>query len=151
MATKNTITSTINGFITAIITQLKLRNAFSTLLDNIYPTVVIDIESTTTIFTKVNNDFIYDIKTSKIGRNVNICGSFTNDTESAISDVNIMNITNSEYIVGTNVLNHYIPAISESGLIVFIGVSLSGTALRLIGTAPKDVKFYFNGTYTVKD
>ncbi len=151
MATKSSILSTINGFITSIVTVLKVRSAFSTLLDNIYPTVVIDIESTTNIFTKVNTDFIYDIKTSKVGRNVNICGSFTNDTESAISDVSIVNITTLEYVVATNVLNHRIPAISESGLIVFLGVTLSGTALELIGTAPKDVKFYFNGTYTVKD
>lgn len=151
MATKSSITSTINGFITSLVSVTKVRSAFSTLLDNVYPTVVIDIESTSTIFTKVNDDFIYDIKTSKIGRNVNICGSFTNDTESAISDVSIVNITTPEYVVATNVLNHRIPAISESGLIVFLAVTLNGTALELIGTAPKDVKFYFNGNYTVKD
>lgn len=151
MATKANLISAVNSFITAIINPTKHRNSMLEVIDNIYPTVVIDIESTTNIFTKVNTDFIYDIKTSKIGRNVNICGSFTNDTESAISDVSIVNITTPEYVVATNVLNHRIPAISESGLIVFLGVTLSGTALELIGTAPKDVKFYFNGTYTVKD
>ena len=50
MAIKSSITSTINGFITAIITQTKLRSALSTLLDNFYPTVIYYTNSTTTVF-----------------------------------------------------------------------------------------------------
>lgn len=149
MATKSSITSTINGFITSLVSVAKVRSAFSTLLDNVYPTVVYDTNATTTIFTKADNDFIYDIKTAKIGRLVNICGSFTNDTESAISNQKLADITNTEYRTDALVVNHRIPAISESGLIIFL--SLVGNSIDIVGTAPKDVQFFFNGNYTVKD
>ena len=149
MAIKSSITSAVNGFITAIITQTKLRSALSTLLDNFYPTVIYDTNSTTTVFTKADNDFIYDIKVAKVGRLVNICGSFTNDTESAISNQKLADITATEYQTDSLVVNHYVPAISTSGLTIFL--SLVGTSIEIVGTAPKDVQFFFNGNYTVKD
>lgn len=149
MAIKSAITTTINGFITAIITQAKVRSALSTLLDNLYPTVVIDTQATTTIFTKTDTDFNYDIKTAKVGRLVNICGSFENVSGVTKSDQSIMSITNTEYRTDALVLNHYILAVSDSGLIVKL--SLTGSNIDLVGVAPTGVKFYFNGNYTVKD
>lgn len=149
MATKANLISAINTFLTAVINPTKHRSSMSTLVDNIYPTVIYDTNSTTTVFTKADNDFIYHIKVAKVGRLVNICGSFTNDTEGAISNQKMADITATEYQTDSLVVNHYIPAISESGLTIFL--SLVGTSIEIVGTAPKDVEFFFNGNYTVKD
>jgi len=149
MAIKSSILTTVNGFITAIITQAKVRSALSTLLDNFYPTVVIDTQATTTIFTKADTDFTYDIKTSKVGRNVNICGSLKNVTGSVVSDQKLADITSTEYQTDPLILNHYIPAFSVGGQMIFL--SLTGTDLDIVGTVPDDTDFYFNGTYTTKD
>lgn len=149
MATKSNLITAVNGFLTSLVNITKHRNSMLEIINNIYPTVVYDTQATTTIFTKVDNDFLYDIKTAKVGGLVNICGSFTNDTESAISNQSIATITNTEYRTDALVVNHYIPAISSSGQVVFL--SLAGNTIDLVGTAPKDVQFFFNGNYTVKD
>ena len=79
MAIKSAITTTVNGFITAIITQAKLRSGLSTLLDNFYPTPVNDSFATETYTTKsINTNLIYTIRLSKVGRQVNIIGTVTN-------------------------------------------------------------------------
>jgi hypothetical protein len=149
MAIKTSILSTVNGFITSIITQAKVRSALSTLLDNFYPTVVIDTQDTTTIFTKADTDFDYDIKTAKIGRLVNICGSIRNVTDSAISDQKLADITNTEYRTDALTLNHYVLGVSDSGQSIFL--SLTGNSIDIVGVAPADMVFYFNGCYTSKD
>jgi hypothetical protein len=49
MATKANLLSTINGFITAVITQAKHRSSMSTVVDEIYPTVYIEDETTNVV------------------------------------------------------------------------------------------------------
>lgn len=149
MAIKSTITSTINSFITAIITQTKLRNALSTLLDNFYPTPVYDTQATTNVFTKVDNDFTYNIKVAKIGRVVHINGWFENITGSALGSQNIVTITDSEYLPYVFAERQAIQAFSESGQVVTLGIS--GSSILVTSTTPSAVEFYFNGTYIVKD
>jgi hypothetical protein len=149
MAIKSSILSTVNGFITAIITQAKVRSALSTLLDNFYPTVLYDNQTTTNVFTKTDDDFEYSFKIAKVGRVVHIDGYIENVTASSISDQPIASITNTEYTLATGIDNYNIVATSLSGLVVF--VSLRTNSISVFGTIPKDVKFYFNGCYTTKD
>jgi len=149
MAIKSSILSTVNGFITSIITQAKVRSALSTLLDNFYPTVLYDTDATTNVFTKTDTDFEYSFKIAKVGRVVNIDGYIENVTASSISDQPIASITNTEYTLATGIDNYNIVATSLSGLVVF--VSLRTNSISVFGTIPKDVKFYFNGCYTTKD
>ena len=149
MAIKSNILSTVNGFITAIITQAKVRSALSTLLDNFYPTVLYDVRSTTNVFTKIDDDFGYNLKIAKIGRLVHIDGFIENVTESTISSQTIANISNTEFQSATGILPYQFPAISSSGLIIF--VAINPTSMSLVGSIPKNVRFYFNGCYTVKD
>jgi len=70
MANKAGILSTINGFITAIITQAKLRSGFSTVVDAVYPTEVTDSQTTETHTTKAGTDITYSITLSKQGNQV---------------------------------------------------------------------------------
>lgn len=98
MATKTSITSAINGFITAIVTVTKVRSAFDTLLNNVYPTPISDTQLTTNIVTKIGTKFTYNLQFSKVGRNIHICGSIKNISGSILSSVeDILKITNSEF------------------------------------------------------
>lgn len=103
MATKTSITSAINGFITAIVTVTKVRSAFDTLLNNVYPTPISDTQLTTNIVTKIGTKFTYNLQFSKVGRNIHIYGSITNISGSILSSVeDILKITNSEFEPYTN-------------------------------------------------
>jgi len=134
---------------TAIITQAKVRSALSTLLDNFYPTVITDDQDTTTVFTKTDTDFEYEIKLSKVGRLVSLSGYIENITDISIADQPIATITNTEFVLETGITNYLIPAITLDGLIVF--VSLRTNTISLAGTVPPNTKYYFNGSYNTKD
>lgn len=149
MAIKSTITSTINGFITAIITQSKVRSAFSTLLDNIYPTPTYETQATSVIYTKAGENFTYNIKIAKIGRVVHINGWFENITGGALSSQKLVTITDTEYLPFVFTQKQFIQAFSVSGQVVTLGIS--GSSILVTTTTPTDVEFYFNGSYIVKD
>jgi len=89
MATKSAILATINGFITAIITQAKVRSAYSTVVDELYPTVVTDSQATETYTTKSGTNLNYSITMHKSGNQVLIKGTITNNTTLALSAQNV--------------------------------------------------------------
>ena len=98
MATKTSITSTINGFITAIVTVTKVRSAFDTLLNNVYPTPISDTQLTTNVVTKIGTNFTYNLQFSKVGRNIHIYGGITNVSGSILNSVeDILEVTNAEF------------------------------------------------------
>jgi hypothetical protein len=80
MATKTNFLSTINGFITALITQAKVRSAFSTVSDELYPTSVIDTQVTETYTNKSSTNITYSIRIVKSGNIAHISGQITNVT-----------------------------------------------------------------------
>jgi len=87
MANKASILSTINGFITAVITQAKVRSAYSTVVDAVYPTEVTDSQSTETYTTKAGTDITYSLVLSKQGNQVAIkISNLRNTTAGALSD-----------------------------------------------------------------
>jgi hypothetical protein len=146
MAIKSSILTTVNGFITAIITQAKVRSALSTLLDNFYPTPISDTHSTTNVFTKTDTDFTYNFKVTKIGRGVNLSGSLRNVTASSIGSQNMASITTSEFLPYSFGSDQTIQAFSLSGQI--INLAISSTTIYIVGTCPPNVDFYFNGNYS---
>jgi hypothetical protein len=146
MAIKSSILSTVNGFITAIITQAKVRSALSTLLDNFYPTPIYDTHSTTNVFTKTDTDFTYNFKVTKIGRSVHLSGLLRNVTASSIGNQNIVTITLSEYYPYSFATDQIIQAHSSSGAIV--NLAITGTTIYIVGVCPPNVDFYFNGNYS---
>lgn len=97
MATKTSITSTINGFITAIVTVTKVRSAFDTLLNNVYPTPLVDTHLTTNVITSVNANFEYQLTFTKVGRLVHVVGFLTNVSGSILDIEDIATISNTEY------------------------------------------------------
>lgn len=98
MAIKSSITSTINGFITAIVTVSKVRSSFDTIIDNIYPTPISDTQATTNVVTKIGTNFTYNLQFTKTGRNIHVYGSITNISGYILSSVEeILEVTNSEF------------------------------------------------------
>jgi len=97
MATKTSITSTINGFITAIVTVSKVRSAFDTLLNNVYPTPLVDTEATTNVITAVGTNYEYQLTFTKVGRLVNVNGFISNVSGSILDIEDIATISNTEY------------------------------------------------------
>ena len=84
MATKTGIIASINGFITAVITQLKLRNGFLELINELYSDAVTDSNSTETYTTKSGTDIPYNVTIKKCGNGSHIKISFRNSTSSSL-------------------------------------------------------------------
>lgn len=144
MATKTSITSAINGFITAIVTVTKVRSAFDTLLNNVYPTPISDTQLTTNIVTKIGTKFTYNLQFSKVGRNIHIYGSITNISGSILSSVeDILKITNSEFEPYTNYT--LIGSNSNGNGNVFL--SFNSDALTLVSSIGVGETIIINQTY----
>jgi len=130
MANKASILSTINGFITAIITQAKLRSGFSTVVDAVYPTEVTDSNSTETYTTKAGTDITYSLVISKQGNQpaIKISG-FRNTTSGALaSGTAIFTWKDSEYQPKATVNEVVIQAWRGANR---VGVLLNDTGLYL--------------------
>lgn len=142
MATKTSITSTINGFITAIVTVAKVRNAFDTLLNNVYPTPISDTELTTNVVTKISTNFIYDLQFSKVGRNIHIYGSITNVSGSILDEIeDILEVTSTEFepyttynLIGFNLNGN-------------VQLSFNSEALKLVSSIGVGETIIINQTY----
>jgi hypothetical protein len=71
MATKSGLIASVNGFITAVITQLKLRNGFLDIINELFQT------TTTQTITTGTNVFWCNLRYKKVGNIVYIDGSIT--------------------------------------------------------------------------
>lgn len=142
MATKTSITSTINGFITAIVNVTKVRNAFDTLLNNIYPTPILDTQATTNVVTSLSANFEYSLQFTKTGRNIHVCGTIHNVSGSILGGVeDVLEVTNAEFdpytiytLIGSN----------SNGNVEF---SLNTGALTLVSSIGVDEIVVINQTY----
>ena len=143
MATKTGLIATINGFLTAIITQAKVRSSASAIVDEIYPKVLTDTHlGTTNVITRVNTNYNYRFKFSKSGRNIAVNGSISNATASSIGSFTFANITTAEYSATPSV---NLMGVSDSGQV--IRLTINGTTVSYVGTMPPNTTFYFNGIY----
>ena len=77
MATKSTLLTNINGFITAVITQAKHRSSMLEVVNEIYPSLQTETTATNVICTS-NANFTFDLRFLKTGRVVHIFGTIRN-------------------------------------------------------------------------
>jgi len=84
MATKASLLSEINGFLTAVITIANHRLSMSAVVDEIYPSAVTDNSTDETYTTQNTASITYAIQITKQGRSVRINGSYTNTSASAL-------------------------------------------------------------------
>lgn len=142
MATKTSITSAINGFITAIVTVTKVRSAFDTLLNNVYPTPISDTQLTTNVVTKIGTNFTYNLQFSKVGRNIHICGNIKNISGSILGGVeDILEVTNAEFEPYT--LYDFIGSNTNGN----VTLSFNSDALTLVSSMGVGETIIINQTY----
>lgn len=84
MATKNGLITAVNGFITSLITQTKHRDSMLEVINELYPTKVLDSNLTETYTTKNGTVITYSVQIVKQGRSVRINGSYNNTSALAI-------------------------------------------------------------------
>jgi len=147
MATKSGILTTINGFLTAIITQTKVRSASETIVDEIYPSVVNDSVDDETYTTKgVSGDLDYSITIHKSGNQCFIKGSVINNRTYSVDAQSIFTWKDSEYQPKATINNVTFRAIFGTGS--NINLQLTDTGLNLtssinaLGSYTFDYKFY---------
>lgn len=145
MAIKSSITSTINGFITAIVTVSKVRSSFDTIVDNIYPTPILDTQLTTNVVTKIGTNFTYTLRFSKVGRNVHVCGSISKNVNGSIlgSAEDILEVTNSEFEPYT-AYDFIGSKLDGNGNVI---LSFSSDALTLVSSMGVGETIFINQTY----
>ena len=147
MAIKSSITSTINGFITAIVTVAKTRSAFATLLDNVYPTPIVDTHLTTNILTRINSNFTYNLTFTKIGRIVHVNGTITSISGSSTSVEYIASITTSEFLPYSGYSFACTISISNSQCVF----NISNDGISLVSSLGAGESVYFNASYPTLD
>ena len=139
MATKAGILATINGFITAIITQAKVRSAYSTVVDEIYPNVVTDSQATETYTTKAGSNLGYLITMHKSGNQVFIQGRITNLTALLIGSQNVFTWKDTAFKPKSGVNDFTFKAISGTSS---VNLFVNNNVLSLTSSMPA------NGVYT---
>ena len=139
MATKSGILATINGFITAIITQAKVRSAYSTVVDEIYPNVVTDSQIAETYTTKAGSTLGYSITMHKSGNQVFIQGRITNLTALSIGAQNVFTWKDTAFRPKSGVNDFTFKAISGTAE---INLFINNNVLSLTSSMPA------SGVYT---
>jgi len=83
MATKSGLIAAVNGFLTALITQAKVRSAALETINELYPTKLADSSTDETYTTKNGSVITYGITFVKQGRSIRINGTYTNPSTTA--------------------------------------------------------------------
>jgi len=95
---KATFTTTINGFLTAVITQLKHRNSMLEVTNQLYPTITTETQLSNTITQESSSTKEYTLNIRKSASEVTMYGRIKNNTGSSISNSVIMTIVVAEYM-----------------------------------------------------
>lgn len=149
---KSTIISNINGFITAVITQLKHRNSMLELVNNLWSTVYNDtkigtsltpLSATTPLVTTID----YDLVLNRTGNKVAFVGWLYNSGSPAVGGTDICTIDIAD-LEAKSILSSFIataPYTGQTCLITFTDKLTISSSLAV------GQYFYFSGTYFTND
>jgi hypothetical protein len=154
MATKTGLIGIIDGFLTAIITQAKVRSSASAVVDEIYNTTYTEnyypaTTTTTAITTTVSLQKRYRILFNKSGNRVNCSGLIQNFDTNILSNTTWLNITNTEFQAKTFTFDQIFIARANSGETVRI--SLTGGTFYVLDNVIQARQYYFNFNYITND
>lgn len=146
MATKSEILSTINGFLTAIITQAKVRSASATIVDELYPTVVTDSVDNETYTTKAGANLDYSITIHKSGNVCHIKGTVINNQTYSLDAQNIFTWKDTPFKPKASVNNFTFRAIfgTSNNINLFLsdaGLNLT-SSINALGSYSFNYQFY---------
>jgi hypothetical protein len=146
MATKTGLIATINGFLTAIITQAKVRSSASAVVDEIYPNSVTDSQATETYTTKAGTSINYSIRIVKSGNVAHISGTVRNTTSGSLPSQNVFLWKSNEFRPKSGVNDFTFKAFNGSNSVdLFINnnvLSLSSSILPTSTNYSFDFKTY---------
>lgn len=149
MAIKSTLISTVNGFITSIVTVAKVRSALLEMINNFYPTVITETFLSTNVITEkntINTDLGYGVFIHKQGRTVFINGYVRNNSASIVNDF-FFKIVGSEYIpveMDISPLGIYVCNTNDSTSNLFLHTSDDN---KIKGILPANTEIYFSLSY----
>jgi len=123
-----------------------LHTESESILENIYPSEILDTETTTNVFTKASgSSYTYELRTVKQGRVVHVTGQLTNNSNTYILALVVASITSTEHMTNsTSVYRFNINTSTNESMRGFV----SNNILRLIGvmgigeTLNLDFKYY---------
>ncbi|HQP81031.1 MAG TPA: hypothetical protein PLK20_05975 [Paludibacteraceae bacterium] len=159
MAKKATLLSTINGFLTATITQAKVRSAAAETVNELFSTPIVErYESTGTntqlITASVVNGIKYELTFVKKGNVVHVLGYLRNSTTSSIGSTNIISFTN----VSPNTDAYHAKTGHDTNVVCLFEsstgnctLSFSGNSIYLIDSIPAGRYVNINLTYLIND
>lgn len=152
---KSTILSTINGFLTAVITQAKVRSSHSTIVDNLWTAPIENAKITSSltplsITTPLNADINYSVTVKRVGNIVYISGYITNAGVSTISSSDILEFTDTDFNGRTSTYNSFI-ATNTSIYTDNALLGVDGTKLKLYSPLPVGSIYRFNAYYFTND
>jgi hypothetical protein len=119
MATKASLISAVNGFITAVVNITKHRNSMLEVINELYPSKVSDDSTSETYTTQTNANITYGIQIVKQGRSIRINGTYTYSGVTTLeAGTEIFEFKDSEFkgdtsaYLGVNI--RYVPYLLES-------------------------------------
>jgi len=147
MATKSGLIASVNGFITAVITQLKLRNGFLDIINELFQT------TTTQTITTGTNVFWCNLRYKKVGNIVYIDGSITSKYTQAVEDLVLITIPNSLFYAKTGQDTISVSAFtSQSSITQGTKIlSFATSSIYLIGSISPNQTIYINSHYQTND
>lgn len=144
MATKSTLISNINGFITAVVNILDVRNAYLEIINELFSSSHSMYVSPIT-----PNVISYDLKFTKIGNLVKVNGFIKNGFPYMIGSQDLLTIDNSLYFAktGENTISQIVGNETLSnGLVEF-----TGDKIYLLTNLGAGNSFQINATYKTND
>jgi hypothetical protein len=133
MATKADLLTTLVGYITAIVTVAKHRNADQAIVDEMYREPILETQSSPT-FTIPDNAStkLYSLNLKKTGNVVTVSGYFQNSTGSTATGSDWLTLTG-EYTPKTGIGQSFLLC---AGSTLVICEVTSGGKMRIIGSFP---------------
>jgi len=145
MATKSVLTTAINGFITALITQSKVRSAYLELINALFQTTTIQT------LTTGSNVFWHTIRYKKIGNIVYVDGWIENKYASLQTGVVMVTIPDSLFYAKTGQDTIMYGVASNVGVGSNIMMSFAASSIAVVGGIASGQRIYFNGHYQTND
>lgn len=145
MATKSTLITNINNFITAIVTVLKVRNSFLEIINELFPT--------SNNYVTIVGDYQYDLTFTKSGNKCTLTGSITNTTGTIVGGVKLLDIPNSIYYPKTSVPTNGVKYLSGSNVSLLLADNtfILPNSIFLDGVLGTYDIISINTTYIVND
>lgn len=130
----------VNGFITAVVDITEHRDSMLTLINQLFPTVVNDSQSTETYTTKAGTNLNYSITIHKSGNSCHIKGSITNNTLFSQTSQNVFTWKTNEYKPKSGVNDFTFRAINGANS---VNLFLNNSVLALSTSIPASSTYTF--------